>query len=109
MHELGITRNIVAIVLEEAKGRKVKRVTLEVGKLSAIIPQSIHFCFDICCKQTLLEGAILEIIETQGIGKFLQCKTETSLAQPYGKCSYCGSFELEIIQGQELKIKEMEL
>ena len=47
MHELGITRNIVAIVLEEAKGRKVKRVTLEVGKLSAIIPQSIHFCFDI--------------------------------------------------------------
>ena len=79
------------------------------GKLSAIIPQSIHFCFDICCKQTLLEGAILEIIETQGIGKCLQCKTETSLAQPYGKCSYCGSFELEIIQGQELKIKEMEL
>ena len=55
MHELGITRNIVAIVLEEAKGRKVKRVTLEVGKLSAIIPQSIHFCFDICCKQTLLK------------------------------------------------------
>ena len=37
MHELGITRNIVAIVLEEAKGRKVKRVTLEVGKLLSLI------------------------------------------------------------------------
>ena len=54
MHELGITRNIVAIILEEANGKKVKRVTLEIGKLSAIIPDSIHFCFDICCKETLL-------------------------------------------------------
>ncbi|KFF41024.1 MAG: hydrogenase maturation nickel metallochaperone HypA [Candidatus Atelocyanobacterium thalassa] len=109
MHELGITRNIVAIILEEANGKKVKRVTLEIGKLSAIIPDSIHFCFDICCKETLLEGAVLEIIEIQGIGKCLKCKTENKLSQPYGKCNHCGSFELEIIQGQELKIKEMEL
>ena len=109
MHELGITRNIVAIVLEKANGRRVKRVTLEVGKLSAIIPNSIHFCFDICCKETLLEGAILEIIEIQGVGRCLHCKTEINLSKPYGECSYCNSFELEIIQGQELKIKEMEL
>ena len=32
MHELGITQNIVAIVGEAAKGRRVHRVTLEVGE-----------------------------------------------------------------------------
>ena len=34
MHELGITRNIVKIVEEAAKGRRVKRVTLDVGQFS---------------------------------------------------------------------------
>ncbi|MDE5083091.1 MAG: hydrogenase/urease maturation nickel metallochaperone HypA, partial [Trichodesmium sp. St18_bin1] len=35
MHELGITQNIVAIVAENADNRLVKRVTLEIGELSA--------------------------------------------------------------------------
>ncbi|MHC5825016.1 MAG: hydrogenase/urease maturation nickel metallochaperone HypA, partial [Nostoc sp.] len=47
MHELGITKNIVAIVAEHARGAKVQRVLLEIGKLSAIMPNAIRFCFDI--------------------------------------------------------------
>ena len=31
----------------QAKGRKVTRVTLEIGKLSAIMPDAIRFCFDV--------------------------------------------------------------
>ncbi|HAJ64667.1 MAG TPA: hydrogenase maturation nickel metallochaperone HypA, partial [Cyanobacteria bacterium UBA8543] len=66
MHELGITQNIVAIAAEHANGAKVKRVSLEIGKLSAIMPEAVHFCFDICCQGTVLEGAKLEIIEIPG-------------------------------------------
>lgn len=47
MHELGITRNIVAIVSEHAGDNKVKRVSLEIGKLSAIMPDAIRFYFDV--------------------------------------------------------------
>ena len=47
MHELGITQNIIAIVSENAQNKKVKRVLLEIGKLSAIMPDAIKFCFDI--------------------------------------------------------------
>ena len=39
MHEMGITRNIVAIVSEHAGPRKVRRVRLEVGMLSAVVPE----------------------------------------------------------------------
>lgn len=65
MHEFGITQNIVAIVTEHAKGAKVQRVLLEIGKLSAIMPDAIRFCFDICTQGTVLEGATLEILEIQ--------------------------------------------
>ncbi|WP_013321759.1 hydrogenase maturation nickel metallochaperone HypA [Gloeothece verrucosa] len=109
MHELGITQNIVAIVSEHARGVPVKRVTLEIGQLSAIMPEAIRFCFDVCCQDTVLEGATLEIVEIPGLGKCRQCGFHTGISQPFGICDRCGSAELEIVQGQELKIKEMEI
>ena len=109
MHELGITQNIVAIASEHAKGTRVMRVTLEIGKLSAIVPEAIAFCFDVCCQGTVLEGAKLEIIEIPGLGKCRQCDTEVPLEQPFGICPSCDSMELEILQGEELNIKEMEV
>ena len=66
MHELSITRNVVAIVSERAVGQRVTRVRLEIGRLSAVVPDSIRFCFDICAQGTPLEGAELEIVERPG-------------------------------------------
>ena len=66
MHELSITRNVVAIVSERAEGQRVTRVRLEIGRLSAVVPDSIRFCFDICAQGTPLEGAELEIVESAG-------------------------------------------
>ncbi|MEH2048983.1 hydrogenase maturation nickel metallochaperone HypA [Nostoc sp.] len=108
MHELGITQNIVAIVTENAKGAKVQRVLLEIGKLSAIMPDAIRFCFDICTQGTVLEGAKLEIVEIPGLAKCRQCGAEISVDKPFGICN-CGSVQLDLITGEELKIKEIEI
>lgn len=108
MHELGITQNIVAIVTEHAQGTKVSRVVLEIGKLSAILPDAVRFCFDICTKDTVLEGAILEIREIPGLAKCRQCSAEIALDKPFGICS-CGSVQLDLITGEELKVKEIEI
>ncbi|MEH1777746.1 MAG: hydrogenase maturation nickel metallochaperone HypA [Nostoc sp.] len=108
MHELGITQNIVAIVTENAKGAKVQRVLLEIGKLSAIMPDAIRFCFDICTQGTILAGAKLEIVEIPGLAKCRQCGTEISVDKPFGICN-CGSVQLDLIAGEELKIKEIEI
>jgi hydrogenase nickel incorporation protein HypA/HybF len=35
MHELGITENIIEIAQKSAQGAKVKRLTLEIGQLTA--------------------------------------------------------------------------
>lgn len=108
MHELGITQNIVAIVSEYAQGSKVNRILLEIGKLSAIMPDAVQFCFDICSKGTSLEGAVLEIREIPGLAKCRQCGAEIALEQPFGICG-CGSVHLDVITGEELKIKEIEV
>ena len=108
MHELGITRNIVSIVGEHAGDKKVKSVTLDIGKLSAIMPDAIRFCFDICCKDTKLEGAALTINEIPAIGRCEACGTEMELEQIIGKCN-CGSNQIKCIAGEEMKIKEMEV
>ena len=108
MHELGITQNVVTIVAEYANGTKVKRVLLEIGKLSAILPEAVQFCFEICTQGTILEGAKLEILEIPGLAKCRQCGAEIPLEKPFGSCR-CGSVHLDLIAGEELKIKEIEI
>ena len=66
MHELGITRNVIAICSERAQGARVLRVTLEIGQKAGVMAESVRFCFDVCAQGTLVQGARLEIIEPLG-------------------------------------------
>lgn len=108
MHEMGITRSVVAIVSEHAHGAKVTRVTLEIGRLAAILPDAVRFCFDLCAQGTVAEGACLDIVEIAGRGRCRGCGGEVLLERPYGRCA-CGSSDLELVAGEELKIREMEV
>lgn len=108
MHELSITQNIVSIVNEKAGGRKVLRVQLEIGTMSAVVPDSVRFCFDVCAKGTSLDGADLEIVEVTPKGLCNSCALEFPLDLLAAHCP-CGSRDIVCIAGQELKIKEMEV
>lgn len=108
MHELGVTQNIVAIVSERAGGHIVKRVTLEIGKLSAVMPEAIRFCFDVCAKNTVLERARLEIIEIDGRARCRDCGHEFCFTAAAGACR-CGSRNVVCVAGEELNVKEMEV
>jgi hydrogenase nickel incorporation protein HypA/HybF len=108
MHEMGITQSIVAIVAEQAGARKVRRVTLEIGKLSPIMPDAVRFCFDVVAQGTVLGGAALDIIEIPGRARCLDCGGEVALTDIVGRCG-CGSRKLERLAGEELNIKSMEL
>ena len=108
MHELGITRNIVGIVSEQAGDAKVVRVLLEIGQLSMVVPDAIRFCFDIVSKHTVLEGAELQIREIPGRARCNACAHEFAIDQPFGRCR-CGSTSICCIAGEELTVKEMEI
>jgi hydrogenase nickel incorporation protein HypA/HybF len=108
MHELGITQEIIEIVSEFSKGAKVTRVVLEIGKLSAILPDAVRFCFDLCSEGTVAEGARLEILEIPRQARCRECGALMTLDRPFGRCG-CGNSDLEWLAGEELRIKEMEV
>lgn len=108
MHELAITEEVVRIVGERAGARRVRRVVLEIGKLSSVLPDAVRFCFDLCAEGTPAEGAALEILEPPGLGRCRECGGEVALDRPFGRCA-CGSSDLEWVSGDELKIREMEV
>ena len=108
MHELGISRNIVAIVSETANGRRVRRVTLEIGKLSGVMTDALLFCFDAVALGTVLEGAALEIREIEGRARCVACGAEFDVPTLLEACG-CGSRRLTHLAGEELNIATMEL
>jgi hydrogenase nickel incorporation protein HypA/HybF len=107
MHELGIAQEVVALVADHAQ-KKVTRVVLEIGKLSAILPDAILFCFDLCSEGTVVAGAALEIVEIPGLARCRACGSEVALEKPFGRCE-CGGSDLEWLVGEELRIKEYEV
>jgi hydrogenase nickel incorporation protein HypA/HybF len=108
MHELGISRNIVAIVGEAAKGRRVRRVTLEIGKLSGVMRGAIEFSFALVAQGTPAAGALLEIREIEGRARCAECGAEFTLPDLLAAC-VCGSRRLAFLAGEELNIKSVDL
>ena len=66
MHELGLTRSIVAIVREHAGERPVRRVRVAIGPLACVERRALSFCFDLVTEGTVLAGAALEFLEAEG-------------------------------------------
>ncbi len=56
MHEMGIAMQIIEIAVasipDDLNNAQIKRVNLKVGKLSAVVPESLHFCFQIAAQDT---------------------------------------------------------
>jgi hydrogenase nickel incorporation protein HypA/HybF len=108
MHELSIANAIVEACSERASGSRVMRVRVEVGRLSCVLPDALRFSFDICARDTVVEGAALEIIETPGRAQCRDCGREVVLVRLAGSCD-CGSTNLRVVAGEELKVREMEI
>jgi hydrogenase nickel incorporation protein HypA/HybF len=108
MHEFAITCNIVELVTEVANGRKIQRITLEIGRLSGVVPESIAFCFPEVARDTPAETARLDIREIDGRACCEVCMTEFPAADLLAICP-CGSTRCHPIAGEELNLRSIEL
>ena len=112
MHELGITRSIVDIAERTAREQGAQRilaVTVEIGALSGVIPESVAFCFEACSQGTLLEGSRLIIERIPGRGRCRACGHECEIDNYSFACPACEALGLERLLGEELRIKELEV
>jgi hydrogenase nickel incorporation protein HypA/HybF len=108
MHELALMESIVATVEEKVRPARVACVRLQIGRLAGAFPDALRFCFDVCARGTTLEGATLEIDEIEGRARCRRCDAEVVMASFLDLCR-CGSAELEVLAGTELRIKEVEV
>jgi hydrogenase nickel incorporation protein HypA/HybF len=108
VHELAVMEALVATVDERVAPARVARVRLQLGELAGVIPEALRFCFEPCVQGTSLEGATLEIDEVRGRGCCRRCGTELALPSLLELCP-CGSADLEVIAGGDLRIQSVEL
>jgi hydrogenase nickel incorporation protein HypA/HybF len=112
MHEMSLCEGVLQILEQQAQEQqfsRVKIVWLEVGALAAVEITALRFCFDCVVTGSLAENAQLLIEEIPGLARCAACGTETAVQQLYDVCPQCGSFQLQIIDGDQMRIKELEV
>ncbi len=60
MHEMSIIQSVIEIINEEMEKNDatiLRSIRLNIGKMSAIVPDSLSFCFEVITTGTRLEGA----------------------------------------------------
>jgi hydrogenase nickel incorporation protein HypA/HybF len=113
MHEMGIAMQIVEIatasVPPDAGKVRIEKVNLKIGKLAAVVPESLRFCFDVAVKGTPLDGATLAIEELPVVARCKDCENKWTIDSPAFACPVCNSGALEILSGRELDIESIEI
>ncbi|HEY2900544.1 MAG TPA: hydrogenase maturation nickel metallochaperone HypA [Polyangia bacterium] len=108
VHELALMEDIVSAITERVGSARVDRVRLQIGQLAGVVPEALRFCFEACAAGTTLEGATVEIEETNGRGVCRSCGAPVALASFLDLCG-CGSADIEVVAGQEMRVKEVEV
>lgn len=112
MHELTITKNLIDIATSECKKEDIsspKKIVAELGSLTGYSKDSILFYYDLLKKDSnLLFSTELEIKEIDARILCRHCMKESGIKEPYMIfCQVCGSRDVEIISGKDLRIKEI--
>jgi hydrogenase nickel incorporation protein HypA/HybF len=66
MHELGIAHEIAEVCVARAGDSVPRKITVEIGALSAILPDALAFAWQALTHDSTLEGCELEIVACAG-------------------------------------------
>ncbi len=114
MHELAITKKIMQMIEDEVKKKKTgnpKVVTIEVGYLTTFKSFVIKQLFDVLKKDSkFFKETELIAIEIPGIVKCKDCGAKREVEEPFFMlCPSCTSTNIEVVQGDDIKIREMKV
>lgn len=112
MHEMSLCEIIVQILETESRRQgfeKVNVVRLEIGALSHTEPEAMRFCFDAVTRNTLADGARLDILQPPGEAWCMDCEKKFEIANRYDPCPACGGHKLQVVAGEEMRIKDLEV
>lgn len=112
MHEYFIVQNLFKVVenlLKQHPRKKIVKAVLLIGKYSGVEPELLKTALEFFKRDSPLKEAeiILEITELKL--KCKDCEIEFNKDKWDVLCPRCGSFNTQIISGEELLLKSLEL
>ena len=111
MHEVSIMYDSIEIVKESSKLNnisKVNKVFMKIGEFTCVDENSLKFAFEALSKNTLCEGAILDIEKVKGKAKCDICNIEFDIGFTNKLCPSCNTYSNNITSGYELLVYEIE-
>ena len=115
MHEMSIVGNVVKAVEMYAKEEGVDRVTgvtLTVGALHDVVDDLMEKAFRFLARGTIAEGAYLQLNKLPLRVRCRQCHNayEANIrVRESLTCSECGGHDVDIVQGREFLIENIEV
>lgn len=109
MHEGGLCEGVLAVVLDAAGERPVKRVKLRIGQLQRVVADSFDFYWQMVSVDTPAEGSSVDITEAPIRIRCRACNSEQTLPEPTFLCRACGSAEVDLIAGDRVAVESVEL
>jgi hydrogenase nickel incorporation protein HypA/HybF len=110
MHEMGVTRRMLAAALERAAREKMERVgavRVEISPLSGIDAEEVCLCFEAASRDTPAEGARFAAGEMALEGRCRACGAAVAVTSPDAACA-CGSSDFELAPMQDWRLVAVE-
>lgn len=113
MHEASIAQSIIdqmsdKLASGEIRG-KITRVSVLVGKLTAVIPENLIFMYDVLTGDTPVAGSMLEVELVPVICRCRACDNDFEASNLEFWCPKCTTTNITIIKGRELMIASIEV
>jgi hydrogenase nickel incorporation protein HypA/HybF len=108
MHELSVSSAVLDTVLKHAAGRRVTVVSLRIGHLRQVVPDSLAFYFELVSRETVCEGARLEQEVVPARLRCEGCGSDWDPEDAWFRCTGCGG-PGEVLAGNELEVESIEV
>jgi hydrogenase nickel incorporation protein HypA/HybF len=109
VHELSVAGAVFGTVERHAAGRPVTVVSVRVGRLRQVVPESLRFYWEIVAKDTICDGARLELEQVSAELACQGCGRRWAPELPAFRCARCGSTDVEVTSGDELLVEYIEV
>lgn len=112
MHELSLCERLLDLLQEESQRhafRRVTRIRLAVGRFACVDPDALRFAFDVVRRDTLADGAAVDIVQPPGLVWCDDCACEREVPSRLAPCPTCGGQRLSPRGGDDLTLVELEV
>ena len=112
MHEYSIVQSLLDSCEENVKANdatKVTKVVVKIGVMSGVEPDLLRTAFDTFKDETICSDAEFILNIQPVVIKCHKCNEQSSLEKHHYCCPKCESVELDIIDGEDMYLMQLEL